>query len=154
MRRPLWSVSKRPRLKVSLEDRFQDEQQRTLDHAVADCGDAQHADLSAAVLGDLPLPVRHGDVLARDQFVPNLIDEAVHSALLDGREGHPVDARGTAILLGQAVGFVERLPLADVDEQAPETPRRFRLRLGVDLPSQVLQTDERLCHPLLPLFHG
>ena len=48
--------------------------------------------------------------------------------------------------LASAVGFVERLPLADVDVQAPETPGRFGLRLDVDPPPQVLQIDGRLYH--------
>src|SRR3954447_27038015 len=58
----------------------------------------------------------------------------------------PVDARGPVCLLGHRVGFVERLPLADVDVQAPETPGRFGLRLSVDPPPQVLQIDGRLSH--------
>src|SRR5712672_394757 len=152
MRRPSWPVSIRPRLKVSLEDRFENEQQRTLDHTVPDRRNREDADFLAAVLRDLLLPVRHGYVLARDQLVSDLVQKSVHSPFLDGLEGDPVNSRGSVVLLGQAVGFVERLFLADVDEQAPKTPRRFGLRLGVDLPSQVLQTHERLCHPPLPSF--
>jgi len=52
MCRPPRSVPERSRLEVGLEDRFQDEHERTLDHAVADCGDAEHADFLAAVLRD------------------------------------------------------------------------------------------------------
>ena len=63
-------------------------------------GIAEHADFLAAVLRDLLLPVRHGNVLTRDQFVPDLLEKAVHSALLDGREGDPVDTRGSVVLLG------------------------------------------------------
>lgn len=36
--------------------------------------------------------------------------------------------------------------MTDGDVQAPETPGRFSLRLGVDPPSQVLQTNRRFCH--------
>src|SRR5271157_736071 len=36
--------------------------------------------------------------------------------------------------------------------QAPETPGRFSLRLGVDPPSQILQIHGRLCH-LAPASH-
>ena len=43
----------------------------------------------------------------------------------------------------------KRLPLADVDVQTPETPVRFSLRLGVYLPSQVLQTHGCRCHATL-----
>ena len=74
---------------------------------------------------------------------------------LDGRERDPVDARGPVVLLGHLVGFVERLHLADVDVQSPETPSRFSLRLDVYPPSQVLQTDGRFCHrPCLPVVGG
>lgn len=154
MCRPLRPVPERSLLEVSLEDRLQDELERTLDHAVPDRGYPQNADLAATVLGNLLSPVGHGNVPTRDQLVPDLLQEAVHSALLDGRKAHPINARGSVVAFGQRVGFVKRLPLADVDEQAPETPRRFRLRLGVDPPTQVLQTDERFCHPLLPPFLG
>jgi hypothetical protein len=90
------------------------------------------------------------DVLARDQLGTDLPEELLHSARLDVSEGHPVDARGSTLPSGHAVGFVESLLLADVHEQAPETPRRFRLRLGIHPSSQVLQTHERSCHPPLP----
>src|SRR5258708_3257549 len=152
MCRPSWPVSIGPRLEVSLKDRFQNEQQRTLDHTVPDRRNQRDADFPAAVLRDLLLPVRHGYVLARAQLVSDLPNKAVHSPFLDGLEGDPVNSRGSVVLLGQAVGFLERLFLADVDVQAPKTPRRFGLRLGVDLPSQVLQTHKRCCHPPLPSF--
>src|SRR5262249_58828935 len=71
----------------------------------------------------------------------------LHAALLDGLEGDPVNARGTVVLLGQQVGVVQGFHLADVDVQAPEAPGRVGLRLGVDLPPQVLQIDGRLYHP-------
>ena len=152
MCRPPRPVPVRPRLEVGLEDRLQDELQRTLDHAVADGRYPEHADFLAAVLRDLLPPVGHGNVPTRDQIVPDLPDEDVHSPFLDGREAHPVHSRGSVVLLGQAVGFAQRLFLADMDEKAPETPRRFRLRLGVDPSSEVLQTDGRRCHPPLPSF--
>src|SRR5262249_5497298 len=49
--------------------------------------------------------------------------------------------------LASKVGFVKGFQLADVDVQAPEAPGRLGLRLGVDLPSQVLPIDGRLYHP-------
>jgi hypothetical protein len=89
-------------------------------------------------------------VVSRDQLVSDPLQEAVHSALLDGRKAHPINARGSVVAFGQRVGFVKRLPLADVDEQAPETPRRFRLRLGVDPPTQVLLTGLVGCEARRP----
>jgi hypothetical protein len=47
---------------------------------------------------------------------------------------------------------LQRLHLADVNVQPPETPRRFSLRLDVYPPPQVLQTTGRLCHVVLA-FH-
>ena len=82
----------------------------------------------------------------RDQFVPDLLEEGLDAVRLDGLERDPVDTRGPVVLLGQRVGFVEGLHLADVDVQAPETPGRFSLRLDVDSPPQVLQIDGRLYH--------
>src|SRR2546430_13234449 len=41
---------------------------------------------------------------------------------------------------------MECFRFADMDIQAPETPGRFSLRLGVYPPAQVLQTHGRLCH--------
>ena len=45
-----------------------------------------------------------------------------------------------------ACRLLDCFPLADVNVQAPETPSRFRLRLDVYTPSQVLQIDGCLCH--------
>src|SRR5262249_55814069 len=70
----------------------------------------------------------------------------LHAALLDGLEGDPVNARSPVVLLGQQVSLVQGFHLADVDVQAPEAPGRVGLRLGVDLPPQVLQIDGRLYH--------
>src|SRR5260370_12346956 len=70
---------------------------------------------------------------------------------LDGLERHPVNSRGSVVLFGHFVRFAQRLHLADVDVQTPETPGRFRLRLDVYPPPQVLQIDGRLCHLFLAL---
>src|SRR5262249_11479830 len=139
-------VAKRPRLEVSLKDRFQDELERPLDHAVADSRDAQDADLAVA-FGYLLPPVPHRTIPAVRQFVPELPQELPHATCFDGLEGDPVDARGPVVLLGQEVRLVKGLLLADVDVQAPEAPGRVGLRLGADLPPQVLQIDGRLDHP-------
>src|SRR5262245_61634451 len=138
-------VAKRPRLEVGPAGGFQDELEGPLDHAVANARDAQDADL-AALLGYLLPPVPHRTIRVCSQFVPDLQKERLHSALLDGLEGDPVNARGPVVLLGQEVSLVQGLHLADVDVQAPEAPGRVSLRLGVDPPPQVLQIDGRLYH--------
>src|SRR5262245_23557329 len=139
-------VAKRPRLEVGPAGGFQDELEGPLDHAVANARDAQDADL-AAILGYLLPSVPQRTVRVCSQFVPDLQKERLHSACLDGLEGGPVNARGTVGLLGQVVSFAQGFHLADVDVQAPEAPGRVGLRLGVDLPPQVLQIDGRLYHP-------
>src|SRR5262245_38298370 len=139
-------VAERPRLEVRLEDGFQDELEGPLDHAVPNGRDAQDADLAVA-LGDLLPPVPHRTIPACRQFVLNLPEERLHATLLDGLEGDPVKTRGPVVLLGQQVSFVEGFQLADVDVQAPEAPGLVGLRLGVDLPPQVLQLNGRLYHP-------
>src|SRR6266436_7831367 len=57
---PFRSVSIRPRLEISFEDRFQDELECSLDHAIADRGNREDADLSAPILRYLLLPCSHG----------------------------------------------------------------------------------------------
>src|SRR5262249_3815011 len=120
--------------------------ERSLNHAVPDRRNTEDADLSALVFRDFLPPIPQRPICARDQFVPNLRKEHVHSARFDGREGHPVNTRGAIVLLGQRIGFAERVHLADVNVQAPETPGRFGLRLDVDPPPQVLQIDGCLYH--------
>src|SRR5260221_11384068 len=59
MRCPFRPVSIRPRLEISFEDRFQDELECSLDHAVADRGNREDADLGAPILRYLLLPCSH-----------------------------------------------------------------------------------------------
>src|SRR5262245_24755638 len=99
-------VAKRPRLEVSLEDGFQDELHGSLDLAVANAGNTQDADL-APVFGYLLASIPHRTIRLRSQFVPELLKERLNSALLDGLEGDPVNARGTVVLLGQEVSLVQ-----------------------------------------------
>src|SRR5215470_9390800 len=72
-------VAERPRLEVGLEDGFQDELEGPLDHAVANAGDTQDADL-AALLGYLLPSVPHRTVRVCSQFVPDLRKESLQSA--------------------------------------------------------------------------
>src|SRR5450759_3688134 len=62
MRCPFRSVSIRSRLKISFEDRLQNELQSALNHTVADSRDRQDADFLAPVLGNLLLPSPHGPI--------------------------------------------------------------------------------------------
>src|SRR5215475_4408722 len=78
--------------------------------------------------------------------MPYLLQKHVEPADLDGFKGHTVNSRRAVVGLGQLIGFLEGFQFTDVDIQAPETPGRFRLRLGVYPPAQVLQPDGCLCH--------
>ena len=62
MRCPFRSVSIRPRLEISFEDRFQDELECSLDHTIADRGNRKDADFGAPVLRYLLLPCSHGSI--------------------------------------------------------------------------------------------
>src|SRR6516225_4045100 len=62
MRCPFRPVSIRPRLKISLEDRLQDELESPLDHTVADSRNRKNADFLSPVLRNLLLPYPHGPI--------------------------------------------------------------------------------------------
>src|SRR5437879_7137091 len=81
MRCPFRSVSIRPRLEISFEDRFQDELECSLDHTITDRGYREDADLGAPVLRYLLLPCAHGLIRVGDQFVSNLLKKTLHADL-------------------------------------------------------------------------
>jgi len=114
MRCPFYSVSIRPRLEISFEDRFQDELECSLDHAIADRGNRQDADL-APVLRNLLLPCAHGSIRVWDQFVSDLLKKTLFSTFFDGLERDPVYSRCPVVLLGHPIGFLKCLHFADVD---------------------------------------
>ena len=66
-----------------------------------------------------------------NKLVLYLLEEDLDTLRFDGREGHSVTSRSPLIRFGQHIGLVERLHLADVDVQTPETPGPFGLRLEV-----------------------
>src|SRR6266705_6950494 len=66
MRCPFRSVSIRPRLEISFEDRFQDELECSLNHTIADRGNREDADLGAPVLRYLLLPCSRGPIRVGD----------------------------------------------------------------------------------------
>src|SRR5580658_4115110 len=126
--------------KAVFEDRLQNELERTLNHAVADCGDRENADFAAPVLRNLLLPHRHGSIRVVDQFLLNLFQKTLHSAFFDDLERDAIDPRCAMVTLGHLVGFLESFPLADVNIESPKAPSCFCLRLDVYPPPQVLQT--------------
>src|SRR5208282_2736384 len=163
---PLWTVSKRPRLEVRLEDWFQYQLERALHHSVADRRNRKDADL-APILRYFLSPGRQRHIAALDQFVRNLPEERLYALRFDGLEGHPVTSRSAIVLFGQRIRLAQCVQLADVDIESPEPPGRLSLRLDVYSPPQVLQIHGRLCHLVLaflvvgdatssraPLLHG
>src|SRR5215469_14123312 len=147
---PVRTVSIRPRLEVRFEDRLQDELQRPLDHTIPDSRNRQNADFRASVLRNFLLPDPHGPIRVRDQFVPNLLQKTLRSAFLNGLERDSVYTRRPVVTSRHLVGFPQRLHLADVDVQSPESPSWFSLRLDIYPLPQVLQTNGCVCHsPLL-----
>src|SRR5260370_41108802 len=93
---PLWSIAIRPRLKISFEDRLQDVFKRTLNYAVADCGDRENADLGAPILRNLLLPHRHGPIRVVHQFVLHLFQKTLHSAFFDDFKRDSIDPRSVS----------------------------------------------------------
>src|SRR5262249_56897704 len=62
------------------------------------------------------------------------------------------DTRRPVVALREVVGRAQRLWLAHMNVQAPESPVLISLRLGVKPPPQVLQTNGRHCQDA-PAFH-
>src|SRR6516165_2104058 len=125
----LRSVSVRSRLKISFENRFQDQLECSLNHPITDRGYRKDSDLSSAFLRYLLLPHSHGSIRVGDQFVPDLLKKTLHSARFDGLEGDTVNPRCPLVFLRQRVGLLQGLLFADMDVESPESPGRFRLRL-------------------------
>ena len=138
-------------MEIGLEDRFQNELQGSLDHAVSNGGDREHPDLFSVLLSDLHSSIPHRLIRTLDQFGAQLLDKGLPASHLDLLERDPIDSRGSVVFLSDQIGGLDRLHLADVPVQAPKAPGRLGLRLDIDPPSQVLQTDGRLYH-LTPAF--
>jgi hypothetical protein len=125
------SVSIRSRLEVGFENRLQNELECSLDHAITDGRDRQDANLRSPILRYLLLPHPHGPIRLIDQFVLNLLEKTLRSALFDGLERDPVDSRCPVVFLRHLVGFLQSFHFADMDVESPETPGWFSLRLVV-----------------------
>src|SRR3979409_823986 len=70
MRCPFRSVSIRPRLEISFEDRLQNELECPLNHTIADSRNRQDADFLTPVLRNLLLPSPPGPIRVLDRFLP------------------------------------------------------------------------------------
>jgi hypothetical protein len=99
---PLGTISKRSRLEVCLEDRFQYELERTLHHAIPNCRNRKHADFAPVLRYFLP-PGRKRYICAPIEFVRNLFEESIHALRFDSREGHPIYSRSPIVLFGQRI---------------------------------------------------
>src|SRR5712671_1521074 len=101
---PLGPISKRSRLEICLEDRFEYELERALHHPVPD----------RRYRKDAP-PGWEWLVGAPRQFVPQLLEQSLRALRLNGLEGHPVYSRSPIVLFGHLIRCAQGLHLADVD---------------------------------------
>src|SRR5262249_32472026 len=115
----------------------------TRNHPLPTCRHPEPADLSPCVFRYLHPPVPQRPLSARDQFVPQLDQKRLHPGGLDRPERDAVDARRPVVALSEVVGGAQRLQLAHVNVQAPKPPVLVSLRLDVEPPPQVLQTNGR-----------
>src|SRR3954471_21749250 len=145
MGRPFGAKSIRVGAKVRLEDGFQDQLQCTLHHAVADTRNLKRSNF-ALPLRNLHPAVRPGLIPACEEVFPYAPKEVGESVSLDIRKTLPIDARSTPVSLGDTISLLQGLDFRNVHEQTPEAMRLVRLRLSIDPPPQLLQTDGCLCH--------
>src|SRR6516165_9824942 len=109
-----------PRLEIGLEDRFQDQLQRSLDHPVANARNRKLASLPPFFRYlDLPQPPR--SISPMHQLLAELLEKLFPTFSFDRLERHPIHSRGSVVLLRELIGFPERLSFADVDIQPPES---------------------------------
>ena len=111
---------------VGFEDRFQDQPEGALHHAVSNRGNRDHADL-AALLGNLSSSIRPGAVRAGAQLRGEFPEELATAACLDLLERLAVGPRGAVVALRLQVRGFERVELHDVDMQSPEAMRQGRI---------------------------
>ena len=111
---PLGPISKRSRLEIRLEDRFEYELERALHHPVPDRRYRKDADF-APILRYLLPPGWEWFVGAPRQFVPQLLEQSLRAVRLNGLEGHPVYSRSPIVLFGHLIRCAQGLHLADVN---------------------------------------
>src|SRR6266851_3058556 len=143
--RPLRSKSVGVGAKIRLEDSFQGQLHGALHYAVADARNLKRSDFAIS-LRDLYPAVRHGLIPVCDEVLPHRRKKRRPPRRLDVREFLAIDTGGTAVALRNTVSLFEGLDLRHVYEEPPETMRLVRLRLSINPPPQLLQTDGRFCH--------
>ncbi|WP_338092427.1 hypothetical protein [Sorangium cellulosum] len=131
---------------IGFEDRLQDQPQGTLNYAIANRGDRDHAHL-AAFLRNLSSSIRSRPIRSAPQFGGELFQKLAASCGLDRRERLAVAAWGAAFALRLQVSGFERVVLHEVDVHAPEAVRRGGFRPMAYLRLKLLQTDGGLYHP-------
>ena len=133
------------RAEVGLKDRFEDQLQCPLHHAIADTRDLERSDFPV-LFRYLDPPVRLGLISACYQIVPDRFQEVGHTGGFDVLKTLAINPRCTPISLGNTLRFLKGLPLRYMYEEPPETMRLIRLRLSIDASSQILQIIECLYH--------
>src|SRR4051794_11576394 len=103
----------RVRTKVRLEDRFQDQLQGALHHAVADTGNLKRSNF-AIPLRDLHPAVRPRLIPACKEVFPYSPQEVGESVSLDVRKTLLIDARSTPVSLGYTISLLEGLDFRDM----------------------------------------
>jgi len=137
VRPPRWPEPVGDRLEVRLEDGFQHELQRGLDHLVSHGGDAGFPELPrSARLRDQPLAYRQRPERARLQLVPQVIQELLDTDALPGQpDGHAVHAGRVRapVALDPAVRHIQRRRVMHEVEQVIEPAARISRRPAVKL---------------------
>src|SRR6201993_3067548 len=111
----LGPISKRSRLEVRLEHRFEDELERALHHSIPDRRNRKNTDFVAPVFRYLLLPSWKWLVRAPGQFVPYLLEKSIYALRFDGFEGHSVNSRSAIVFFRYLIRFAQCLHLADVN---------------------------------------
>src|SRR5258705_10035700 len=123
---PLGQISKRSRLEIRLEDRFEYELERALHHPVPDRRYRKDADF-APILRYLLPPGWEWLVGAPRQFVPPLVEQSLRALRLNGLEGHPVYSRIPIVLFGHLIRCAQGLHLHTWTYRPQKPPDRSGL---------------------------
>src|SRR5215469_9793484 len=135
----------RPRLKLSLEDRFQDQLQCSLDHPVPNGWNRNHANF-VPVLRYFHPARSLWLICPLHQLLAKLVQKSLYAFGLHGRKRDTINSWCPVVDSSSPISFTQSFQLTNVHIQTPEPPSRFGLRLDVESSSQVLQTDGCLSH--------
>src|SRR5271165_6907635 len=148
---PLGPVSKRSRLEIRLEDRFEYELERALHHPVPDRRYRKDADF-APILRYLLPPGWEWLVGMPRQFVPQLLEQSLRALRLNGLEGHPVYSRSPIVCL--AISYAaRRVSTLQTWTYSPQCCAAIRMRGRIASPENVPQTSRVASPPVFPLPH-